>query len=298
LIRRGYDVHALGRRPPAVADVTFHPGDLFDCARVGALLRELKPTHLLHAAWFVGHGQFWESPENDAWQAATLDLARQALEAGAGRFVGVGSCAEYDWTDGGIRPRSETDPTEAATRYGRSKAGTGAALQALCASTPMSLAWARLFHLYGPGEPPGKPVSTVLSALLAGQPARLGPGHLERDFMNVLDAGEALAALVDSPVQGPINVASGSCTSVARLAALLDQLVGGRDLIRLGALPPQSNEVPRMAALVQRMETELGFRAAIPMVEGLADMLSLICSGRTRTMRQPLGVTSCTESAT
>jgi nucleoside-diphosphate-sugar epimerase len=293
LLRRGYSVHALGRREPALSDVAFHEVDLFDRARVAAVLRELRPTHLLHAAWFVGHGQFWTAPDNDAWQAATLDLARQALQAGVQRFVGLGSCAEYDWTDGGAWPRSESDRILPATRYGRSKAATGRSLQALCASAPMGLAWARLFHLYGPGEPCGKLVSAVLSATLAGTPALLGPGHLARDFMSVLDAGEALAALVDSPLQGPVNLASGTCTTVARLATLLGELTGRPDLIRLGALPLQASDVPRMAADVRRMHDALGFKAAVPLAEGLARMVRAAKGAHGQALALPDPVMPC-----
>jgi nucleoside-diphosphate-sugar epimerase len=293
LLGRGYDVHALGRRPPLAGSVIFHEVDLFDSLRVKSLLKQLMPTHLLHAAWFVGHGQFWAACENDAWHSTTLGLARQALEAGVQRFVGVGSCAEYDWSDGGVRPRTEGDPILPATRYGRSKAATFSALQALCGSSSMSLGWARLFHLYGPGEPSGKLVSATLSALLAGEPARLGPGHLERDFTSVQDAGEALAALVDSSIGGPVNLASGTCTPVARVATLLGELTGRPDLIQLDARPASPSESPRMAAGVRRMEDELGFRPRIPLADGLAAMVLAASAKGATSGRWPSGVTLC-----
>ena len=60
-----------------------------------ALLREVRPTLLIHAAWFVEHGRFWTAPENQDWLEASDRLARAFVEGGGRRILGVGSCAEY-----------------------------------------------------------------------------------------------------------------------------------------------------------------------------------------------------------
>ena len=109
LRQAGFAVHSFGRTAPR-EPTTHHPGDLFDRAQVRAVLGSVAPTHILHCAWEVTHGTFWHDPRNLDWVAATLDLARAATDQGVTRFVGIGTCAEYDWSDGGLAPRREDDP--------------------------------------------------------------------------------------------------------------------------------------------------------------------------------------------
>ena len=72
-------------------------------------------------AWNVTPGQYWTSPENHAWRTATAALARAFYDAGGRRFVGAGTCAEYDWS-GGLCDELTT-PLEPATLYGEAKLG-------------------------------------------------------------------------------------------------------------------------------------------------------------------------------
>jgi nucleoside-diphosphate-sugar epimerase len=73
----------------------------------------------------------------------------------------------------------------------------------------VSLGWGRIFFLYGPGEKPGRLVSGIISNLLAGRRIETTAGTQIRDFTHVADVAGAFAALCDSDVTGPINIASG-----------------------------------------------------------------------------------------
>src|SRR6266566_7341231 len=93
LVAAGVEVHAVGRRMPQhrTADIHWHEVDLFDQTARRVLIRSLRPQLVLHLAWEARHGLFWTAPSNLNWVAATLELLREASEAGAERFVGVGS---------------------------------------------------------------------------------------------------------------------------------------------------------------------------------------------------------------
>ena len=65
-------------------------------------MKDLRPSHLLHFAWYVTPGKFWTSPENIDWLQASLDLVTSFLDCGGERSVIAGTCAEYDWTGNGI----------------------------------------------------------------------------------------------------------------------------------------------------------------------------------------------------
>lgn len=261
---QGLAVHAVARGAGEGEDATWHRADLLDAGEARALLRDIRPVILVHAAWFVVHGRFWTAPENAAWLDASTALAHAFAEAGGRRLVGIGTCAEYAEAAGADdAPWPEDRRIDPATPYGRAKAALAARWLAL---PGLSVAWARLFHLFGPGEPPGRLVPSVVHALAEGREAPIASGRPVRDFAPTGFVGRALAALAAGPVTGPVNVASGEGRSIAAVARLLGEAAGRPDLVRLGALPDRPGEVPRMVAATGRLRREVGFTAP-PAVE-------------------------------
>jgi nucleoside-diphosphate-sugar epimerase len=259
LVAAGFDVHTLGRRPVGVAGVRHHSGDLLDRRCRVEALAAIGPSHIVHLAWTVEHGRFWTAPENLDWVAATLDLAPLAAASGVRRFVGVGTCMEYDWSDGARVPRREDDPLGPTSIYAEAKAATFRVLRRFFAEQGVGFAWGRLFHLFGPGEPPARLVPSVVTALRAGRPAEIGSGTQVRDYMAVEAAGQALAALAASPVEGPVNIATGEAVTIGDVARAIAALIGRPDLLRIGARADPKGDVPVMVADVHRLKDEVGF---------------------------------------
>ena len=139
-------------------------------------------------------------------------------------------------------------PCNPATLYGISKHALHTLISAFNTRAGMSEAWARIFLLYGPNEDRRRLVASVIRALLSGEPVECTHGEQVRDFLHVADAGSALAALVDSGVEGPVNVASGNAIPLRGFLHMLGQHLGRGDLIRLGARPAPQNEPPIQAA--------------------------------------------------
>ena len=258
LAARGFAVHAVARRaPPDPAGATWHAADLLDAGAARALVRDLRPAVLVHAAWYVEHGKFWTAPENDDWVQASEALAAAFAEAGGRRLLGIGSCAEYaDVASADDAPWPESRALDPATPYGRAKAELAARL---ARRGGVELAWARLFLMFGPGEPPARLVPSVARALAEGEPARTASGRPVRDFASTRFLGQALAALAASRVTGPVNVASGEGRAIADVARFLAREAGREDLLRLGAFPDRPNEVPAMVADIGRLRREVGF---------------------------------------
>jgi len=304
----GFEVHGVMAPGEAldVRGVVEHSVDLLDPNQVRRLVSDVAPNHLLHLAWCTEPGEYWEAPENLDWVAASLTLARTFHEHGGRRMVMAGSCAEYDWaaaccmaqgTDsslpqGGGRGEdgsrngtntypaaeeiSETStcvervtPCNPATLYGISKHALHTLISAFNARVGISGAWARIFSLYGPEEDPRRLVASVIRALLSGEPVECTHGEQVRDFLHVADAGSALAALVDSGVEGSVNVASGNAAPLRDLLHVLGKDLGRADLIRLGAKPAPENDPPILAADTKRLNDEVGWEPAMDLESGL-----------------------------
>jgi nucleoside-diphosphate-sugar epimerase len=250
----------------------WHQANLLDAAETAKLLEDACPDVILHIAWIVEHGKFWNATENLDWVSATLGLARAAASQGVRRFVGTGTCYEYAWPSD-VACNEFTTPLVPSLLYGTSKDATRRVLHSFCEVQAMEFAWARLFFLYGKGEGPSRLVPSIVQSLLAGRPARCSSGRVIRDFIDIRDAGAALAALVTSNVTGAVNVASGQGTPISEVARMLGRLAGRPELVHLGALPDRADEPPRIVADVERLSKEVGFKGCRSLNEGLAEAL-------------------------
>lgn len=277
LREEGFDVHAAGR--PMRADIeNWHQADLLDASARAALIRTVKPDHLLHTAWFTGHGRFWTAPQNADWLAASLDLLAEFAAIGGKRAVMVGSCAEYDWAGGdgagsAAEPWREDRLCQPATFYGRTKQELAQRAASLAASHGISFAWGRVFTPIGLYEEPERLVPSVIRALLAGQRATTGPGDLIRDFLDVRDAGHAFARLVACDVSGAVNIASGDGLSIGDIARQIGALTGRPELLGIGERPPRAGDPAFMVADVSRLRDEVGFEARFPLSQTLRDAI-------------------------
>jgi nucleoside-diphosphate-sugar epimerase len=267
LLRGGYDVHAVGRRP--VTGVTSHGVDLMDRRAIGELLAEVRPTHLLHFAWYAEHGRFWASPLNVDWVATTLVLFRAFAEAGGQRAVFAGTCAEYDWT-GDPHLFEDVTPSRPATLYGTCKNGLR---QIVAKAGGPAVAWGRIFFLYGPDEHQDRLVPSILRPLQRGEPAVVRSGGHVRDLMHVTDVAAAFVALLDAHVTGTVNVASGRPVTLGEVARTIGELVGRPELVRVEDAPGTPSNPKVMTADTTKLAA-IGFRPQYGLRDGLATLLA------------------------
>lgn len=265
-----FEVHATGRRPQerCPEGARFHPCDLLRPGAAEALVRAVRPTHLLHLAWTVNPGTVWTSPENHLWGAASRRLLLAFARDGGRRAVLAGTCAEYDWGAADVCREFGT-PLRPHTTYGRTKLELARWADTFARARGVSAAAARLFFLYGPGEHPGRLVPSVARALLGGEPAPCTAGTQERDFLYVTDAAAALVALVRSDLTGPVNVGSGRAVAVRAVVERVAELCGRPDLVRFGARPLTGTEPPRLVADIARLRDALGWRPRVDLASGL-----------------------------
>jgi len=272
LVCAGAEVHALSTRarPPELPGVCWHRADLADRDEVDGLLDGIAPERLVHLAWCTEHGRFWRAPENVLWVQWSLQLVHAFVRRGGRRLLVLGTCAEYDWSSVEGPLSESASPLAPATLYGAAKDALRRVTHAYTEQEGVELAWGRLFFLYGPREAPGRLVPSVIRSLLAGEPVATGSGEQVRDFMHVEDVAGAVVALLDSPVVGAVNIASGAAVTVGELIDRIVQLLGRPELVRRGALPERAGEPRLLLADVARLRDEVGFRPHWALGDGLA----------------------------
>ena len=256
LVARGFEVHAVSSKKIGMLEgVHSHCANLLDSKETASLMAGLRPTHLLHFAWYAEPGKFWRSPENFRWLEASIALLRHFREAGGQRVVMAGTCAEYDW-DYGYCSEAVT-PCRPATTYGVCKNALQETLHAYCAEEKLSSAWGRIFFLYGSNEHPARLVSSVITSLLRGEIARCTHGNQLRDFMHVEDVASAFVALLDSAVEGPVNIASGCPASLREVVLAAADYIGARERVQFGAITAPENDPPLLVGDNRRLLNEV-----------------------------------------
>jgi nucleoside-diphosphate-sugar epimerase len=162
-----------------------------------------------------------------------------------------------------------TTPRRPANYYGICKSSLFEVLSGYAEHTDLSLAWARIFFLYGPHEPEGRLIPLVIQHVLRGEPALCSHGSQIRDYLYIEDAAEALVTILDSELQGPINVASGEPITIRDLVTRAAGRLGRPDLIRLGAMAPRPTDVPLLLADTSRLRAEVGWQPRVTLEQGL-----------------------------
>jgi dTDP-6-deoxy-L-talose 4-dehydrogenase (NAD+) len=201
---------------------------------------------VVHVAWYAETGKYLQSAKNLDCLVGTLQLARGAAQSGTRRFIGVGTCFEYDLSAGTLSVQTPLHPL---TAYAGAKAAAFLALSQCLPQRQVEFAWCRLFYLYGEGEDARRLVPYVRARLAAGEPVELTRGNQIRDYLDVSDAGQMIAQTALGNQVGPLNICSGLPTTVRQLAERIADEYGRRDLLRFGARPDNLVDPPRVVGV-------------------------------------------------
>jgi nucleoside-diphosphate-sugar epimerase len=284
LLRLGYEVHAVlsanaGRRvPEQLQGVKVHFADLLDDSAIDELTWEVKASHLLHFAWIATPGLYWNSTDNFRWLAASERLLRSFRSHGGSRAVMAGSCAEYDWSrvevcDERSSPLADAQAA-ALSPYAACKIALQRLLEDFGRQEDLSTAWGRIFFQFGPHEHPARLVPSVICDLLLNRAALCSHGRQVRSFLHVADVGAAFAAVLDSELEGPVNIGSGERISLADLVGLIGRQIGRPELLRLGARPAPPGEPALLVPEIRRLRDEVRWRPRFTLNEASSDTIA------------------------
>ena len=271
LIEKGFEVHGVILDMEMRLDmpkVQWWVADLLSPEQVRSLFEQVKPSHLLHFAWHTAPGAYWTSSENLRWLQASIEILRAFKLHGGKRILAAGTCAEYDWRFGYCS--EQVTPVAPSTLYGICKNSLNEVLMSFADQEGLSAAWGRVFFLYGPHEHPTRLVPSVINALLDGQPALCTHGNQIRDFLHVEDVASAFAALLDSEVEGAVNIASGEPVALQNIIYRIAEKLERPDLVQLGAIPVSESDVPLLIGDASRLKQEVGWAPHYNLYAGLA----------------------------
>jgi len=285
-VRSGWSVSVLARQAvPArlngVANaIRLHQVDLADREHVRAVLARAAPDVVVHSAWAGLSGASRSSSDQvTANLLPTLRLVEDAAAAGASKFIGIGSQAEYGLLE---RRISEEDKPAPNSFYGAAKLAALHLGRAAAAQTDMAFAWLRLFAAYGPGDNPHWLIPGVVERMLGGDSPALTSGTQRWDYLYVDDAARGVVAVAEtSGATGVFNLSSGQAETVRSVVERLRSFVAPDLPLRFGAVPFGPNQIMHMEGDNQRLTQATGWHPLTSLDDGLALTVAAIRAART-----------------
>jgi GDP-L-fucose synthase len=258
--------------------------DLTRADDVERLFETAQPEVVIHLAAEVGGIGANRANPGRYWYA-NLMMGAQVLEqsrvAAVGKVVLLGTICSYPKL--APIPFRETDlwdgyPEETNAPYGVAKKALLVGALGYREQYGLDSIYLLPVNLYGPGDNFDLETSHVIPALIRkmveaqerGEPEIVlwGDGSPTREFLYVEDAVEGIwlaTTRYDDPE--PVNLGTGDEISIRELAELVAELTGFEGAIVWDTSKP--NGQPRRKLDVSRAEEHFGFRAAMPVREGL-----------------------------
>ncbi|HEX8639928.1 MAG TPA: NAD(P)-dependent oxidoreductase [Allosphingosinicella sp.] len=223
----GWEVHALGRRPPprSLPNVRWVAADLARPLDDAAL-----PERADAVVYLAQSDRFRDFPEaaldvfevNLAQLAQMLDYTRRA---GASHFIHASSGGVYRRSS---RPLTEGSPTEEPSVLGY-YAATKLAGEMLAQGygRSMTIVSLRYFFIYGPGQKRDMLVPRLIDSVRTGAPVSLqGADGIRINPVHAADAAAATAAALDLTDSAAINVAGPEILSLREMGETIGDALG------------------------------------------------------------------------
>ncbi|HTY52694.1 MAG TPA: NAD-dependent epimerase/dehydratase family protein [Methanomicrobiales archaeon] len=229
---------------------------------------------IFHLAAIVSVSRSMETPMevHEVNATGTLSLLSAAREAGVKKLVYSSSCAVYG--DNPTIPEGEGLMPGPLSPYAASKLAGEYYCEVYRRSFGLQTASLRYFNIYGPGQDPRGEYAAVIPKFIVNvlrrrPPVIFGDGNQVRDFVSVRDVVRANILAMQRDAVGPLNIGSGTGTTVLTLAkALMD--IGGlsREPVFEKARP---GDIRESVADISRAGNVMGFRPKVHLADGLRE---------------------------
>jgi UDP-glucose 4-epimerase len=264
--------HAMAQGPVRLVE-----GDIRDSSLMASLVKSADIV-FHQAALRITHCAAEPRLAMEVMVQSTFDLLELCVQHKIEKVIAASSASIYGMAD--EFPTTERqNPYDNRTLYGAAKAFNEGLLRTYNDMHGLDYVAFRYFNVYGDRMDIHGRYTEVLirwmERLEAGlAPIIFGDGQQTMDFVHVRDVARANILGAKANVSDEVfNVASGTETSLKQLAEALASVMG-RDGLSPEFGPERSvNPVPRRLASTRKAEQILGFRASLPLNEGLSDLV-------------------------
>jgi nucleoside-diphosphate-sugar epimerase len=201
------------------------------------------------------------------------EMALQLAEQKGARFM-VASTSEV-YGDPLVHPQPETywghvNPIGPRSCYDEAKRYAEAVTMAYRRARGIDTVILRIFNTYGPRLDPGdgRVISNLLSQALSGAPMTVyGDGSQTRSFCFVADEVRGILALLDSGLEGPVNIGNPHEFTMLELVEQVRAVTATSSVVEHRSLPVDDPKQRQPDITIAR--TQLGWEPLVQLADGL-----------------------------
>ena len=227
---------------------------------------------ILNLAALIAIPYSYHSPDTyiDTNIKGTLNILQAARRHEVSRVIQTSTSEVYGTAQ--YIPIDEKHPLHPQSPYAASKVGADQLALSFHASFKTPVGVLRPFNTYGPRQSARAVIPTIISQLATGREVKLGSLSPTRDFSFVQDTanGFLAAAMSDAIVGQTVNLGSGfeisiqeTAETIANLMHVELKLANDEQRVR-----PESSEVERLHASIQKAKEVLGWQPQLRGLEG------------------------------
>jgi UDP-glucose 4-epimerase len=284
---QGHDVAVVddlsaGNRGNLDSAIKLYECDIRD-RRLEAVFQEFRPEIVDHHAAQSNVPASVTDPVNDASinVLGTLNLISLAARHNVRKIIYISSGGAM-YGEPESLPVNEGAPARPLSPYGASKQAVEAWLGVYQRTFGLDYTVLRYANIYGPRQSireEGAVVAVFATRMAADQPVTIdGTGQQTRDFVYVGDCVTANIAALERGSGSAYNVGTGRGTSVREIFDALAEVAGYAQKPNFG--PARKGDVTRIVLDANRAQRDLGWRAEMPLYEGLAKTYAFFRDGR------------------
>ena len=267
LKERGFEIYALTIDKNNPGGVNWIFCNLFDENSVKKALEEVKPTHLLNFAWATT-GDYLTSEINFEFVKAGLNLIKIFKENGGNRAVYAGTCFEYEFKDEPLKEGGSLNPQ---TLYAVSKNALHQMTEEYCRINNISFGYGRIFYVFGHGENEKRLTAHTINNLRNNREVVINNGDLVKDYMYTKDIAGAFAALLDSSVEGSVNICTGRGISLREYTGYIAKELGKEEYLTIKQ--EATSQPPVIVGDNTRLTQEVGYKIKYDFESAIKEIL-------------------------
>jgi dTDP-glucose 4,6-dehydratase len=250
-------------------DYTFVKGDICDAAAVEAAMNGCDTVVHFAAESHVDRSIYEPAPVIETNLTGTFILLQVARKCGIKKFVHISTDEVY----GDLAPGAfadENSQLQPSSPYSASKAGSDLLVRSYVRAFGFPALITRSSNNYGPYQFPEKFLPLMITNAFDDKPLPIyGDGKQQRDWLHVEDNCRGILAVLERGRIGEVyNIGGLDIVENLALARRLLRLIGKSESL-LSYVKDRPGHDRRYALCCRKMESELGWKPAISLEDGL-----------------------------
>lgn len=243
--------------------------NIFNEESLKAVFESVKPQYLLNLAWCTTE-DYLTSNLNFDFLSAGLKMLKYFSANGGKRAVYTGTCFEYEFKNS---PLKETDRINPQTVYAKCKNYLKEIAELYCEQNGIEFAYGRIFYVFGSGEHPKRLTAAIVNNLKSNKEVTINNGDLIKDYMYTKDIAGAFVKLLDSSVNGVVNICTGRGISLRDYALIYAKKMKKEEYLKINK--ELTNQPPVIVGDNSRLSNEVGYKLQYTTEEAIEEIINI-----------------------